>query len=43
MTVFSDRIQRLIRPTWYLLNITAGFEIWSGGRGLQVTNFWARG
>jgi hypothetical protein len=34
---------RLIKPSWYLLNITAGFEIWSGGRGLKVTNFWARG
>jgi hypothetical protein len=33
----------LASPNWYLQNITAGFEIWSGGKGLQMYNFWARG
>lgn len=31
-----------IRPSWYLLNIEAGFEIWNGGRGLTVQSFSAR-
>jgi hypothetical protein len=29
-------------PNWYIQSITAGFEIWSGGQGLQMSNFWAR-
>ncbi len=29
-------------PNWYIQSITAGFEIWSGGRGLKMYNFWAR-
>ncbi len=33
---------RLLRPRWYMLNIEAGFEIWSGGRGLATSWFWAR-
>jgi hypothetical protein len=33
----------LASPNWYLQNITAGFEIWSGGKGLQMSGFWARG
>lgn len=32
----------LLKPRWYLLNIEAGFEIWSGGRGLATNWFWAR-
>jgi hypothetical protein len=31
-----------IRPSWWLLNIEAGFEIWNGGRGLTTRSFWAR-
>jgi len=31
--------QGWITPDWYLLNIEAGFEIWSGGQGLAVRNF----
>lgn len=31
-----------VTPDWYLLNIEAGFEIWSGGKGLAVRNFSAR-
>jgi Glycosyl hydrolase family 12 len=29
-------------PNWYIQSITAGFEIWSGGQGLKMYNFWAR-
>jgi hypothetical protein len=28
--------------SWYIQSITAGFEIWSGGQGLRMYNFWAR-
>jgi Glycosyl hydrolase family 12 len=31
-----------IRPSWWMLNIEAGFEIWSGGRGLATRSFSAR-
>jgi hypothetical protein len=31
-----------VSPNWYMQSITAGFEIWSGGQGLQMSNFWAR-
>lgn len=31
--------QGWVSPDWYLLNIEAGFEIWSGGKGLAVRNF----
>ncbi|MBV9792388.1 MAG: hypothetical protein JO016_00485 [Actinobacteria bacterium] len=27
---------------WYIQSITAGFEIWSGGNGLKMYNFWAK-
>ncbi len=29
-------------PNWYIQSITAGFEIWSGGQGLHLSDFWAR-
>jgi hypothetical protein len=28
-----------IQPTWWLMSIEAGFEIWDGGKGLQTTSF----
>jgi Glycosyl hydrolase family 12 len=28
-----------IQSGWYLTNVFAGFEIWSGGQGLQTTSF----
>ena len=28
--------------SWYIQSITAGFEIWSGGQGLTMSNFWAK-
>jgi hypothetical protein len=31
-----------VSPSWYIQSITAGFEIWSGGNGLKMYNFWAR-
>jgi Glycosyl hydrolase family 12 len=38
---FMRRIERmgLIKPTWWLDNIEAGFEIWNGGQGLGTTRF----
>jgi hypothetical protein len=38
---FFNYLQRKhwITPSWYLLNIEAGFEIWSGGKGLAVNHF----
>jgi hypothetical protein len=30
-----------IKNSWYLTNIFAGFEIWSGGNNLHTTNFCA--
>lgn len=29
----------LIRPSWFMENLQAGFELWSGGRGLQTKHF----
>jgi hypothetical protein len=34
--------QGWVTPAWYLLNVEAGFEIWSGGTGLRVTGFSVR-
>ena len=31
-----------IRPSRWMLNIEAGFEIWSGGKGLATSSFTAR-
>jgi hypothetical protein len=31
-----------IKPCWWLENIEAGFEIWSGGTGLATKWFWAK-
>jgi hypothetical protein len=28
-----------ITPSWYVLNVEAGFEIWTGGAGLATTAF----
>ena len=35
--------RRLVSKNWYLQSITAGFEIWSGGKGLRMFSFWAQG
>lgn len=31
----------VIKPEWYLSNVFAGFEIWSGGQGLKTESFCA--
>lgn len=28
-----------LQPSYYLTNVFAGFEIWSGGVGLEITDF----
>jgi hypothetical protein len=33
--------QNVIQKSWYLSNVFAGFEIWSGGVGLKTTSFYA--
>ena len=36
----KDAVSRsYIQPTWGLTNVFAGFEIWSGGVGLETTDF----
>ncbi len=36
----QDAVTRgYVQSTWYLTNVFAGFEIWSGGVGLAVTDF----
>lgn len=40
----KDAVQnhpQTIQNTWYLTNVFAGFEIWSGGVGLKTTDFYA--
>jgi len=32
----------LISPSWWLTSVHAGYELWSGGRGLSTTWFNAR-
>jgi hypothetical protein len=29
----------VVRKSWLLWSVQAGFEIWSGGKGLAITNF----
>lgn len=36
----NDAVARgYIKPAWYLIDIEAGFEIWSGGIGLKTSSF----
>jgi hypothetical protein len=36
----EDALSRgLIKPSWYLIDVEAGFEIWQGGQGLAVSSF----
>jgi len=38
----ADAVTRnQLQSSWYLSNVFAGFEIWSGGRGLKTENFCA--
>lgn len=37
---FSDAVSRgSLEPTWWLIDVEYGFEIWTGGQGLAVSNF----
>jgi hypothetical protein len=38
---FMRRMERtgLLKPSWWMENIEAGFEIWNGGQGLQTTRY----
>lgn len=42
---FIHRAERsgLVKPRWWMQTIEAGFEIWTGGKGLAVTKFRATG
>ena len=38
--LFDDAGQRgYLSPSWYLIAVEAGFEIWQGGTGLAVKDF----
>jgi hypothetical protein len=39
----QDALKRpnALQSSWYLTNVFAGFEIWSGGTGLKTTSFYA--
>lgn len=41
---FMRRMERLgrLRSWWYLWNVEAGYECWSGCKGMTTTWFWAR-
>ncbi len=32
----------LLRRSWWLTAVEAGFEVWKGGAGLRTTSFWVR-
>jgi hypothetical protein len=37
---FSDAVSRgSLEPSWWLLDVEYGFEIWTGGQGLGISNF----
>jgi len=39
-TFIQDAVQRkYVQTSWSLTNVFAGFEIWSGGVGLETTDF----
>jgi hypothetical protein len=31
--------QKFLMNSWYLTNVFAGYEIWTGGAGLETTDF----
>jgi hypothetical protein len=38
--ITEDAVSRgLIKSSWYLIDVEAGFEIWQGGQGLAVNSF----
>lgn len=37
---FSDAVSRgSLEPTWWLIDVEYGFEVWTGGQGLATSNF----
>jgi Glycosyl hydrolase family 12/Cellulose binding domain/Fibronectin type III domain len=37
---FSDAVSRgSLQPTWWLIGVEYGFEVWTGGQGLAVSSF----
>ncbi len=37
---FTDAVSRgSLEPTWWLIDVEYGFEIWTGGQGLAMSNF----
>ena len=37
---FSDSVSRgSLQPSWWLIDVEYGFEIWTGGKGLGINNF----
>ncbi len=40
MPFFNDAVERgSLQNTWYLIDIEMGFEVWTGGEGLGISNF----
>ena len=38
--IAADAVSRgYIQPSWYLIDVEAGFELWQGGAGLATTSF----
>jgi hypothetical protein len=37
---FNDAVSRgSLETTWYLIDVEMGFEVWTGGKGLGISNF----
>jgi cellulose 1,4-beta-cellobiosidase len=37
---FADAIARgSLKPSWYLIDVEMGFEVWTGGQGLAIRNY----
>jgi cellulose 1,4-beta-cellobiosidase len=40
MAFFNDAAGRgSLETSWYLIDIEMGFEVWTGGEGLGISNF----
>jgi cellulose 1,4-beta-cellobiosidase len=36
---FADAVTRgSLKPSWYLIDVEMGFEVWTGGQGLAIRN-----
>jgi hypothetical protein len=37
---FADAVARgSLKPSWYLIDVEMGFEVWTGGQGLAIRNY----